>query len=187
MNNKKLIKFALQVGTLKNIKRHGWILKGIKNVESVADHIFRVALMTMIFSAVTKLDVNKMIKMALIHDIGEALVGDVIYEHGKKRIGPLKVKNADERNAVKEIFRDVAKKGEYVSLWEEFVAQDTQEARFVKRIEKLEMVIQALEYQKYGYDSNLFDEFWENARKYIKGTDLENILQELEIKRGELT
>ncbi len=90
---------------------------------------------------------------------------------------------------MKEIFRDVANKGEYVSLWEEFVAQDTQEARFVRLIEKLEMVIQALEYQKHGYDSDLFDEFWENAQKYIKGTgtDLENILQELEIKRGELT
>lgn len=187
MDNKKLIEFAIQVGTLKNIKRHGWVLKRIKNVESVADHIFRVALMTMIFSAGTKLDVNKMVRMALVHDIGEALVGDVIYEHGTKRIGPLKVKNADERNAVKEIFRDIENKKEYMSLWEEFVAQNSQEAQFVKRIEKLEMVIQALEYQKHGYDSDLFDEFWENAQKYIKGTEFENILQELEIKRRELT
>jgi len=186
MNNKNLIEFVMLVGTLKNIKRHGWVLKGIKNVESVADHIFRVAIMSMIFSAGTKLDVNKMIKMALIHDIGEAIVGDVIYEHGIKRIGPLKIKNADERNAVKEIFKNLKKREHYLSLWEEFIAQDTEDARFVKRIEKLEMAMQALEYQKQGYDSALFDEFWENAWKYIKGTSLENILQELEIQRSQL-
>lgn len=178
--NREIVKLLMQVRLLKSIKRFGWVLKGIKNVESVADHVFQVTFLTMILSKDKKLDRERMIKMALIHDVGESLVGDIIYESGTKTVGSLKTKHNDERRAIKKIFEDLKDKEEYLVLWEEWATQKTPEAQFVKRIEKIEMVIQALEYEKQGYNSTLFDEFWENARKYLKTTEFETLLKDLE-------
>lgn len=173
-------------GRLKQIQRYGWLLKGIKKPESVADHISRVVLMTLILGTNTALDLHKMVSMAIIHDLGESIVGDVIYESGTKIIGSLKNKHRDERHAMKVIFEKILEKKKYLSLWEEWVKQKTPESQFVKRVEKLEMVMQALEYETLGYSSKLFDEFWENTWKYLKDSDLEPLYQELENRRAAL-
>ncbi|MBI3282855.1 HD domain-containing protein [Candidatus Curtissbacteria bacterium] len=183
MKDKDTIKLAQYVALLKTIKRYGWILKGVKNGESVADHVFSVIFIAMILSEKTKLDHEKVLKMAIIHDIGKALIGDIIYEHGTETVAPLRVKIADERAAIKTIFKHWPNKQEYLTLWEERAEQKTPEALFVKRVEKLEMAMQALEYENEGYESELFDEFWENARKYLAGTELESILNELKAHR----
>lgn len=187
MNNKEIIKLAMQVGVLKNVKRHGWVLKDIQKVESVADHVFRVSFLTMFLSRNTGLDRERMIKMALVHDVGESLVGDTVYESGTRTIASLDKKHEDERRAMREIFKDLEDKEEYLSLWEEWVAQETPEAKFVKLVEKIEMVIQALEYEGQAYQSTLFDEFWENAKKYLQGSLFEPLFEELKKERKRLT
>lgn len=187
MSKKKIIKLALQVGVLKNVKRHGWVLKGVKDVESVADHVFRVSFLTMLLAKETELDRERMIRMALVHDVGESLVGDTVYESGRKTIAPLEVKHKDERRAMREIFKDLKGKEEYLFLWEEWVAQETPEAKFVKLVEKIEMAMQALEYEEQGYQLILFDEFWENAGKYLQGSLLESLFEELKKERKRLT
>jgi len=74
--------------------------------------------------------------------------------------------------------------GSRVELWKEFNGQETREAKIVKQLDKLEMVIQALEYEKEGYPSEWFDEFWENAEKYLKGQELEPFFIFLRNKRS---
>ena len=71
--------------------------------------------------------------------------------------------------------------------WEEWVEQKTPESQFVKRVEKLEMVLQALEYETQGYESTLLDEFWENAGLYLNGSELESSFQELQKRRTGLS
>ncbi len=184
MKEHEVIHLALYAGFLKNVDRQGWVLKKIPNPESVADHTFRTAFLAMLLlQDKQNLNQAKIVKMALVHEIGEAIIGDVVYEHGKQVVAPVVNKYRDERNAVQEIFQNVSNKQEYVDLWEEWVAQKTPEAIFLKRVEKLEMAIQAYEYEKKGHAPELFTEFWENAWKYIRGSTLEPILTELERMR----
>ncbi|MBI4130193.1 HD domain-containing protein [Candidatus Roizmanbacteria bacterium] len=183
INDKTIIQVAMQVGLLKHVKRHGWILKGIRNSESVAEHSFRVTFLTMLLHENRRLNKEKIMNMALLHDLGTALIGDIVYEQGRNIVAAFKYKHKDERNAFKEMFKDVEGKEKYLSLWDEFIAQTTPEAKFVKQVEKLEMVLQALEYEQQGYEPVLFDEFWENASLYIKNSELEPLYRELQEER----
>ena len=69
--------FAQLIGLVKNVKRTGW-LRYLKSdqVESVGDHSFRIAALSMALRTNTQFDQRRCLEMALIHDIGEGIVGD---------------------------------------------------------------------------------------------------------------
>ena len=186
MKNEQIIKLSRQVGLLKTIKRQGWVLKGVKDAESVADHVFGVAFLLMLLAKHRSINFERAIKMVLIHDIGESLVGDTVYESGNKVIASLEKKHADERKAMLTIFTGYADKEEYLNLWEEWLQRKTPETQLVKWVEKLEMAMQALKYENEGYEHSLFDEFWENAEKYLKDSYLEGLFKTLKKERGKL-
>ena len=72
-----LIEFISEVGRLKRLPRTGWVESGVPDPESVADHSFRVALLTLVLADLKGLDALKAVRMALIHDLGEAETGDL--------------------------------------------------------------------------------------------------------------
>ncbi len=75
-----LIRFFMDIGKLKVIKRLGWILGGTKEeeAESIADHSFRLAVMAWILGHARKdLDVSKVLKMAILHDFPVVNTGDI--------------------------------------------------------------------------------------------------------------
>jgi len=183
----ELLNLFLEIGVLKKVRRTGWVLKGVKDVESVAEHTWRVAMLALILAPQLNLDQLKLVKMALVHDLGEIKIGDIKWESGKKIIGSQKKKHHDEREAIKQIFADNPSFQEYVQVWEEFNDQKTKEAKIVKQLDKLEMVLQALEYQKDGCPSKWFDEFWENAEKYLVDQELEPYFRFLEKERKKIT
>src|SRR3989338_2226951 len=99
MNSEKaLIEFFQNAGKLKNIKRTGWKLMGIKNPESVAEHSFRLAVMAFALAPRFGLDAEKCAVLALIHDLPEALAGDTPHSGapGKRQI-------ASENRAMKKM------------------------------------------------------------------------------------
>lgn len=107
--------------------------------ESVAEHSWRLALMAMLLTGeFPELDLNRVIRMCLIHDLGEAFTGDV----------PTFVKtDADSRREddlfdrwIQTLPADV--RGEWESLLEEMNAQKTGEAKLYKALDRLEAVIQ---------------------------------------------
>jgi putative hydrolase of HD superfamily len=179
---KKLIEIFKKAGILKTIPRTGWVLKGIKDVESVADHTWRMGFLIMLL-APKNLDKQKLLEMNTIHDLGEIGIGDIKWESGRKVIASQKIKHKDEMKVMAEIFGSYSMGGKYVELFAEFNEQKTPEAKFLKQVDKLEMVIQALEYEERGYSKNTLDEFWENAEKYLKGESLEPIFRELQKMR----
>jgi len=184
--DKNLLELFRQAGLLKTVKRTGWALKGIEEVESVADHSWRVALMCALLGKEKNLDISKVVLMALIHDLGEIEIGDLRWESGRKVIGDQKEKHADEEKSVKKLFKGIKDSGEYVALWQEFNEQKTKEARFVKQVDKLEMAFQALEYEQAGCPKDSLNEFWENAEKYLEGQELEGLFRLLQEKRSEI-
>lgn len=176
---KNLIKLLSNLGVLKEVKRTGWVLKGVEEAESVADHTWRMSLLVMLL-ADEKLNKEKLLEMNAVHDLGEIGIGDIKWETGRKTISSQKIKHEDEMKAMKVMFGNYSKGGKYIALLQEFNEQKTPEAKFLKQIDKLEMALQALEYEQKGYPAHLFDEFWENAEKYLERKELEPIFRELQ-------
>jgi len=179
LTNDQILELALVIGKLKRVKRTGWIVQGVKDAESVAEHTFRVAFLSLLLSSNQDIDQLKLIKMALVHDLGEAVIGDIKWEEGSKIIASQEDKHKDEKVAIKVIFGKGKNLREYIEYWEDFAEQKSEEAKFLKQIDKIEMAIQALEYQEEGNDPKSLVQFWENAGKHLKGTNLEMLFKSL--------
>ncbi len=173
-----ITEFNKFIGILKTVKRTGWVNNKIPHPESVAEHSFRTGILAMLLAKEMNVDALKSIKMALIHDVGESIIGDIVI--GKQGTPPsfVQAKRAKERDAIKRIFSSIGNAGkEYVKLFDEYEENKSPEARFVKQLDKLEMAIQAYEYEnKYGLD---LEEFYESARIKIKDNKLVAILNGL--------
>ena len=65
---KSIAVFFHLVGKLKLEKRKGWVDRGVRGCESVADHSFRLALMSFVFAEKQKLDAGRALKLAVVHD-----------------------------------------------------------------------------------------------------------------------
>lgn len=107
--------------------------------ESVAEHSWRLALMAMLLTGeFPELDLNRVIRMCLIHDLGEAFTGDI----------PTFVKTDADSRREDDLFDrwiqtlPAEVRGEWESLLEEMNAQKTGEAKLYKALDRLEAVIQ---------------------------------------------
>lgn len=180
MNNADLIKFSRIVGKLKRLKRSGWVLNNITNPETVAEHSFRLAILAMVIAPKMGVDQLKVVKMALVHDIGEAEIGDIIVSDGEKILNDPKVKVENERKALNQILSLVDTK-EYIKLFDEFEEQNTPEAKLVKQLDKIEMGIQALEYEE--QDDKSLESFFVNTRLAVEDEYLKDILRYIESLR----
>jgi putative hydrolase of HD superfamily len=75
--NDGLVEFVMYAVTLKNVKRTGWVKSGVPELETVASHAFGVTALAMIFGDFLGLDTEKMMKMAVLHDLAESRTGDI--------------------------------------------------------------------------------------------------------------
>ncbi|XP_028791359.1 HD domain-containing protein 2 isoform X1 [Neltuma alba] len=145
---------------LKTTKRAGWIRKDVKDPESIADHMYRMSLMALIASDIPGIDRNKCIKMAIVHDIAEAIVGDITPSDGVSK----EEKSRREREALDHMCKMLgggSRASEVAELWMEYEANSSPEAKFVKDLDKVEMILQALEYE--DEQQKDLDEFFEST------------------------
>lgn len=169
---KKEVDFIKDIGKVKKVKRAGWVREGITNPESVADHSFRVAVMAMVFGDQFGIDTDKLIKMALIHDIAEGIRGDKVVERGNQINNQARdEKNRGEVETLRQIFADIPDAEKLIQLQAD---EKSKEAKILKQLERLEMAVQALEYEEeFGAD---LTEFFENASLRITHPYLKDIL-----------
>ncbi len=152
MNGKiNYLNFFKTVGKSKRLLRTGWIREKVKDPESVAEHSFRTGMLAMVMADKMDypLDRNKLIKMALLHDLGELTTGDIVVERGiildvEKRDEKEKL----EKEGIRKTFDLVGEGDIYAGIFQEMITRDTAEAIFFWQIDKLEMVFQALEYEE---------------------------------------
>jgi putative hydrolase of HD superfamily len=168
--NEQYIRFFNNIYKLKNLVRRGWEIRGIDSPESVADHSFGIATLAMVLGPRANLDMNRMVPMALVHDIGEAIVGDIVPSDEI----PTAEKEQRELEAMRTILKDVDKDGFLLGLWEEYTAGLSREAQYVKELDKLEMALQASHYE-HEQDRDL-DEFFASAEDRIKHDELSSLL-----------
>ncbi|MDQ3848278.1 MAG: HD domain-containing protein [Thermoproteota archaeon] len=161
--------FFQSVLGLKSVRRAGWISKvQVENAESVADHTYSMATIAMLLSDILGFDTLKVIKMVLIHDLAESIVGDYIPGDVSAR-----QKLAREKEAMKSILSSLPReiREDYEKIWLEYLRYNTEIARFVHRIDKLEMALQADRYAKQGYTEELLVPFFESAKTVIGDSD----------------
>lgn len=138
MRPKEMLEAMAVAARLKENTRHCWIKENRK--ESVADHTFRIALMAMLLEQEPEfrdVDINKVIKMCLIHDLGEAFTGDI----------PTFEKSAADENREENLLAKwihsfgAADAAVFGHLLLEMEALQTKEAKIYKALDKIEAVI----------------------------------------------
>ena len=180
MKAEAILSFIEEIGILKSLPRTGWLIHGIKNGESIADHCYRMTLLSMVLADTLvakgmKLDTEKVMRLSLLHEIAEARIGDIPFT--TLTYIPEEVKETGERKAVTSMLEKFGSIGKwYQELWEEFEQNETIEAKLVRAADKLELMIQVLEYEKLGYQS--LNQFWENDWNQ-RGFDISPLIQEI--------
>ncbi|CAM9920724.1 unnamed protein product [Ectocarpus sp. 12 AP-2014] len=187
------------VGKLKELKRTGWVHRGVAKPESVSDHMYRMAMCSFLITDPT-LDRSRVMKLAMVHDLAEALAGDIapfqnVSKEDKRR---LEEEGLDKICAT--IGSDPIEEGQHrrvssraaaaerslkprrgqapltfdiwcrllvpqiKKLWYEYEDCTSEEARVVKDLDKLEMIVQADDYEKgQGLDLGEFFESTEGC------------------------
>ena len=167
-----LIKFLEITGILKQTERTGWVEVGVYQPESVADHTFRTAFLCMLYADMEALDPLKLVRMALIHDLPEAVIGDLT---PPQKTAETKEK---EETAISQILGLLPKKQmeTYLAVWKEYQEGKTREAKAVRQLEKIEMALQAKEYQKWGSASKSLERFIKSAEEATAWPELRRLL-----------
>eukprot|EP00058_Branchiostoma_floridae_P015962 XP_002601450.1 hypothetical protein BRAFLDRAFT_245862 [Branchiostoma floridae] len=148
------------------VPRTGWVLRGVQNVESVADHMYRMAIMAFLLDGEGGLNRDKCIKIALVHDMAESIVGDIAPADGISK----EEKHRQEKEAMLHLSGlvggEVGK--ELYSLWEEYEMESTAEAKAVKDLDKFDMVLQAFEYETLQNRPGQLQDFFNSTRGWFE-------------------
>ncbi len=137
MQQRELLNFLRRLECLKTNGRHSTTVGGV--TESVAAHSWRLAVLALLIAPeFPEMDSNKLIRMCLVHDFGEAITGDI------PSFLKTKEHEATEDDAVQTLLSTLPEPqhGNLTTLFAEMDAQETQEARLYKALDKLEAVIQ---------------------------------------------
>lgn len=178
-----MLSTLIELQRLKRLDRTGWTLRGLPNgTESVAAHSFGVSAIAMLLADRCRargvsLNVEKLLRIALLHDWAEVRVGDMprtatLYFGAEAR------KQA-ETAAFSDIVSQIDDDGSYLDLYNDYERRESLEAKLVKAADVLDLLIQVLALERAG--AHGLDEFWEVAEKpefNLEGT-AEQIVQEL--------
>jgi len=159
MDKDALVDLMVESTTLKWMPRSGWQMRGVPNPESVAEHSFGVALVALALAdalPVEGLDLEKVLVMALLHDLAEVRLTDL--PASAARLLPEGVKRRAEAAAIAELLAPLPTAGRWRALWQEYEDQASPEGRLVRDADRLELMCQCLHYEQAG--SRGLDEFW---------------------------
>jgi len=150
-------------GTLKKLKRTGWVMRKVPLPESDSDHMHRCAMCAMLltqppdprddYSADAqrfhpdKVDKVRLLRMTVTHDLCEALAGDITPYCDASLVASKHDKEEQAMQAIRKVIGDPLGM-ELYELWKEYEELRTVEAIYCKDIDKFEMVVQAFEYEK---------------------------------------
>ncbi|MBB5159660.1 HD domain-containing protein [Saccharopolyspora phatthalungensis] len=147
----EIIAFAYETGHLKHTPRTGWLLGGVRNGESVAEHSYRVGVLAYVIAACEGANAERAATLGLFHDLPETRIGD-IPSVGKKYVTTASAHEliSEQTSGLPENLRDriIAAIDEHESAK---TGDATLEAQCSRDADKLECLLQAREYQREGY------------------------------------
>ena len=176
-----MLSTLIELQRLKRLDRTGWTLRGLPNgTESVAAHSFGVGVTAMLLAdklivSGVSVDVERVLRIALLHDWAECRVGDM------PRTATLYFGSEARKQAETAAFADVVSnlEGPYVDLYDDYERRNSLEAKLVKAADVLDLLVQVLALERAG--ARGLDEFWEVAEQPDFNLDgnAEQIVQEL--------
>ena len=157
----------LELQRLKRLDRTGWVLRGLPpGAESVAAHSYGVAFAAMLLADEVRargveVDVERVLRLALLHDLAEARTGDM--PRTMAQYYGAAARHAAERAAFDDMVRSLgeARSAGYATLHADYEARESLEARLVKAADIIDLLAQALAFERAG--ARELGEFWEGA------------------------
>ncbi|XP_011647531.1 HD domain-containing protein 2 [Pogonomyrmex barbatus] len=182
-DTKRLQEFMELVGRLKHMKRTGWVIRNIPDSETIAGHMYRMAMLSFLVDGKENLDKTKIMQMTLIHDLAECIVGDITPHCG---ISPDE-KHRREDKAMEDICKLLGDKGpEILQIFREYEKQESPEAQYVKDLDRLDLLMQAYEYEKRDNIPGELDEFFVAINGKIRHPFINKIAIDITEERDKL-
>ena len=154
---KRDLEFLYEIGALRLIPRQ-WQRFHLPNVQNLAEHHYRVIWLALLIAAREKKgDTEKIMKMALMHDIAESRTGDVDY------IARQYV-TRNEEQGIKDMLDATALKGEFLKLWHEYEARESIESKIVKDADNLDV---DLDLREQGASGHQLGKAWKEERAWV--------------------
>lgn len=185
-----MIEGLLKALQLKEEVRTGWELRNIEDPESVADHSWGVALLTIVYAEEAEVEAEKALKIAVVHDIAEAETGDLVTRAIDEKQDVDKEEKEEMEKEVVEKLSGLLESEELGELWTEYEERDSKEAKFVKDMDMIDMCLTALKYEREGrYDPEeenesfqeyeRLDEFFATTEPRIKTLKGQELFREI--------
>ncbi|KIO25838.1 hypothetical protein M407DRAFT_236390 [Tulasnella calospora MUT 4182] len=169
---------------LKTQKRTGWVDNGIGNPESISDHMHRMAVLALC-SSDKSLDIGKCVLLAVVHDLAEAQVGDIAPSDGISKQDKRRLEAAAMDNIINDMLGGGTAAQRIRALWDEYEAQETAEAKFVKDLDLFEMALQATEYEKESQGQKLLGPFLESSIPRLRHPEAQSWGNDLTAERNQ--
>jgi putative hydrolase of HD superfamily len=173
--------FLFEAGTLKNARRTGWWMAGVRDPESVAEHAWRTSLIASVIAQLEGADPARAALMAVWHDSQETRTGDVNHLGKKymgKEVSPKEVTSDQVTGMPDGLVKAVQ------AVVAEYEARESAEAICARDADKLECLLQGLEYKAQGYQD--VQRWIDNSRGRLVTTTAKQLAEEL-IETGSLT
>ena len=170
-----IIKFLFELGNAKRVKRSGWWLAGIKDPESIAEHMWRATILGNLIAEEEGANTSKVMKMLLFHDIPEIRLNDT-HKVGARYMNTKEAEHKALEEQIQDLFSTL--KNEIMQLWKEMHELKTKEAIVAKDADLLECAFQAKEYQDQGY--TCCQDWINNVRKKLQTKTAKQLLSLLE-------
>jgi putative hydrolase of HD superfamily len=159
--NGHLLDLLLETQILDRVPRAGFVLRGVSDPESVAEHTWHVAFLVWTLAPrIEGIDVGRAVEMALIHDLAELRIGDL--PRTSAHYFPEGAKQAAETAAMADILAPLPPRAR--ELFAEYEQNQTPEARLVKACDKLQLMLKVTVYERWGEGG--LREFWDNPDNF---------------------
>ncbi len=165
-----LFQFLTICDSLKWIPRTGWLLRGVplSSAENVAAHSHTTALLAYLFALQSEeqVDIQRLLVMALIHDLPEAEIGDIPMSAQRADSDFRKAKEKAEDNAMRNILAHLPPKLQALLLdtWKDYQKGASLEARLVETADRLATALHAAQLVKTGFPAKTFQPFLDHAQ-----------------------
>ncbi|MBL7065608.1 MAG: HD family hydrolase [Anaerolineae bacterium] len=182
-----VLKFLLRANQLKCVLRTGWVMRGVTGAESVADHSFGVAFISLVLAEMMEqpLDKAKLLTIALLHDLPESVIGDL--PTPAAAYFPAGAKQKAEVQVLSELLCQLPHAEQWHAWWQEFEDGASVEGRLVRDADRLDMLIQAHVYEQTTGNRHL-EEFWAKSDTCsFESTAAQTLYEELMALRERLS
>lgn len=173
---------------MKSIPRSGWITHGVslQDVESIADHSFSTCSLALLISDLEAqrgehVNIERVLRLALLHDLSESLTFDISKAY-LEYLGPrgAAMKRDLEHSAWKYLvdgLHNPKLHRSYSALQKEFDAEKTFESRIVRAADRLDILLQVIEYRRRGYPEYMLADLWSGTIKRLRSCRIQSALK----------